>query len=339
MRQQDALYRLLETTLLLNQTQQEREILAEILKAIRYVMNAKASSLLLLDSSTNDLYFHTFEGGSADVREIRLKLGEGIAGWVAKYGKPLIINDVSKDRRFTGRVDKATGFSTRNILCVPLRTGAKTLGVIEAINKKQGGFSAADQKIFSAFAAQAAIALENARLYSLAFVDALTGAYGRRYFETWLANEFARAKRYQSDFSLAIVDLDNFKLINDRHSHLAGDYVLSETSKIIKSAIRTSDIFARYGGEEFALIMPHTSMKSSATVVERARLAIQNHNFSFAGKPLRASASVGVAGFNACRPKTTNEMILLADKALYEAKHSGRNQVVCAPQKSARLKP
>ncbi|MBI2069438.1 MAG: sensor domain-containing diguanylate cyclase [Elusimicrobia bacterium] len=333
MRRQDTLYRLLETTLLLSRSQHEQEILEEILKAIRYVMNVRASSLLLLDPFTKELYFHTFKGGATSIREIRLKVGEGIAGWVARYGRPLLINDVRRDRRFSSRADKRTGFSTKNILCVPLKNEDKILGVLEAINKKTGVFTKEDQKIFSAFAAQAAVAIENARLYSMAFFDQLTGVYGRRYFESWLANEFARADRYSGDFGLILADIDHFKGINDQHGHLAGDLALAATADTIKAAIRTSDILARYGGEEFALILPHTNIKQTSVIAERIRADVEKRTFNFDKETVPVTLSLGATSFKATQPKSSNEMLGLVDRALYSAKESGRNQVVVHPSK------
>lgn len=321
----------METTLLLNSLQDERQILKEILKATRYVTGVQASSLILLDCAANELYFHAHEGGRAAVREIKLKLGEGIAGWVAKHNKPLVINDVSRDRRFSRRADMATGFVTKNILCVPLRSKGGLLGALEAINKQRGLFDAHDKIIFTAFAAQAAMALENARLYSYAFKDSLTGVYGRRYFESWLEKEFARARRYGSDFSLILLDIDRFKRVNDVYGHQAGDYVLAQTAGIIQSAVRSSDIPARFGGEEFVLILPNTPLKKAAVVAERIRLKVQNHAFNFSGIHLAVTVSLGAAGFKACRPNSPSDLVKWADKALYAAKNAGRNRVVCFP--------
>ncbi|MBI4063577.1 MAG: sensor domain-containing diguanylate cyclase [Elusimicrobia bacterium] len=321
---------LVETNVLLDQVKDERDILNQIMKEIRRVMGVEASSLILLDPTDQELYFQAVSGGKTGVREIRLQLGEGIAGWVAKYGKPVMINDVRKDKRFTSRVDQSTGYVTRNLLCAALKVDNKTLGVIEAINKRHGNFTDADLRTFCAFAAQAAIAIENVRLYSIAFIDSLTGTYGRRYLESWLEKEMARTQRYGGDFSFAILDLDHFKAVNDRYGHIAGDYVLAEVAKVAKASIRSSDILARYGGEEFALIFPNTPLEQAIAVAERIRLAIAQHAFIFEGQTLTLSGSVGLASFKTCRPNIYGDMMKLADEALYRAKKIGRNQLVLA---------
>lgn len=322
-----AFERLLETTLLLNQTQDEREILAKILKAIRYVMDVEASSLLLLDSSAQELYFDAIEGGKSKVREIRLKVGEGIAGWVCRHGRPLLLNNVQEDKRFSSKADKTTGFITKNMLCVPLDSDGKRLGVLQAINKRGGRFQSSDRKIFQAFAAQAAVAIDNARLYSMAFEDSLTKVYGRRYFEIWLEKELLRAQRYGQDFSLLLLDLDHFKKINDRFGHLAGDYALKETAGVLKTTLRNADILARYGGEEFIMILPNANLGQGAKAGERLRAALEAHQFRFSGQRLPVTASIGVTSFKTGKPADPAAMIRMADAALYKAKNNGRNQM------------
>ncbi len=144
------------------------EVLQAVMELATKVVRAEASSLLLLDEAANELYFDVSVGGaSASIKQIRLKVGEGIAGWVAKERQPLIVNDVSKDDRFAGKVDKSTSFITRSILAVPLVSKGKLIGVVEAINKEMSGeFSDQDRESFEVFAGQAAVAIENARLFT-----------------------------------------------------------------------------------------------------------------------------------------------------------------------------
>lgn len=144
------------------------DVLQAVMELATKVVRAEASSLLLLDEATNELYFDVSVGGaSANIKQIRLKLGEGIAGWVAKERQPLIVNDVSKDPRFATKVDKSTSFVTRSILAVPLLSKGKLIGVVEAINKEMNGqFSDDDRESFEVFAGQAAVAIENARLFT-----------------------------------------------------------------------------------------------------------------------------------------------------------------------------
>lgn len=144
------------------------DVLQSVMEFATKVVKAEASSLLLLDEKKNELYFDVALGSVKDqVKQIRIKVGEGIAGWVAKERQPLIVNDVSKDKRFTGKVDKSTQFQTKNILAVPLLAKGRLVGVIEGINKQNGQiFTESDKEAFELFASQAAIAIENAELFS-----------------------------------------------------------------------------------------------------------------------------------------------------------------------------
>ncbi len=144
------------------------DVLQAVLELASKVVHAEASSLLLLDETTNELYFDVALGTAKDsIKQIRLKVGEGIAGWVAKERQPLIVNDPSKDSRFAKNVDKSTSFTTRSILAVPLVAKGRLVGVVEAINKERNEpFSEQDRESFEIFAGQAAIAIENARLFT-----------------------------------------------------------------------------------------------------------------------------------------------------------------------------
>ncbi|MDI6736672.1 MAG: GAF domain-containing protein [bacterium] len=161
---------LLEVSEVLGATKDLRSLLDLSMRLATRTMNAEASSLMLLDEQTNELVFEVVEGvkGKQVLRQIRLKLGEGIAGWVAKEGTPLLVPDVTKDPRFTSKIDQQTSFETKCILCIPLKIKKTTIGIIEVINKIDGGsvFSEKDLEFFNLFAHQVAIAIENARLYT-----------------------------------------------------------------------------------------------------------------------------------------------------------------------------
>ena len=159
---------LLQSNRILSSKLDSADVLQAVMELATQVVRAEAASLLLLDEAANELYFDVTLGSVKDsVKQIRLKVGEGIAGWVAKEKLPLIVNDVSKDSRFTGKVDKSTQFKTRSILAVPLISKGRLVGVVEAINKANDGeFTSQDQEAFEVFGSQAAVAIENARLFS-----------------------------------------------------------------------------------------------------------------------------------------------------------------------------
>ena len=158
---------LLEANKVLTSTLDLDRLLKVIMGQAKRVVNAEASSLMLLDEAKKELFFDVTVGGKGEkLRQIRLKLGQGIGGWVAKEGKPLMVADASKDPRFFVKADEVTKFRTKSILCVPLRIKERIIGVMEAINEVgRGYFVDEDREIFEAFASQAAIAIENARLF------------------------------------------------------------------------------------------------------------------------------------------------------------------------------
>ena len=165
-----------------------------------------------------------------------------------------------------------------------------------------------------------------------ATTDVLTGIPNRRHFMEIVNREIERAKRYHTEFALAIVDLDFFKSVNDNHGHQVGDDVLKKFCVICEQSVRASDIVGRVGGEEFGILLPNTSLKEAEDVLERVRLAVEKTKITTAqGQSLQITASFGVT--NCFFEK--NELDILfakADEALYRAKHAGRNQVCTACQ-------
>lgn len=322
------LFKMLETLALINATTDLDQLLQLIMKAIKEVMESEASSLMLLDATTNELYFSKVEGGSDKVKEIRIKADQGIAGHVCQTGKPLIVNDVSRSKYFLKTVDKKTKFKTKAIICVPLISQKKPMGVLQALNKKGNKkFDKTDLQLFTAFAHQVTIAIENARLYNMAIYDGLTKVHMRRFFEAWAAEEFARVRRYQTDFSMILFDIDHFKKVNDTYGHQAGDYVLQEVARVVKKNIRRADVIARYGGEEFVIGLPETPLEKAQFAAERIRKAVEKQEFVFEGTKIPVTISVGVANYQNHPEELMDTFVKDADKALYDSKESGRNRV------------
>lgn len=156
--------------------------------------------------------------------------------------------------------------------------------------------------------------------------DSLTGLYNRRYMNTSLEQLLALAERYDNDLSLLFLDVDDFKEVNDKHGHLAGDIVLCKIAEIISKAIRQSDIAVRYGGEEFVLLMPNTGSINALILADRIRENIEQCGLEIEGKPLRVTVSGGIASFP-INAQNAENLINLADSALYRAKGAGKNNI------------
>lgn len=173
------------------------------------------------------------------------------------------------------------------------------------------------------------ISVERSRYFQMAMFDGLTGLYVRRQFDLRLREEMARVKRHGGSLSLAIVDIDHFKRVNDTYGHQQGDIVLKELADIMRETIRTDvDIPCRYGGEELIIILPSTDLEDAYDVAERFRINCEEHDFSGQVEPLKVTVSGGVAGINQEDSITPENFLERADSKLFEAKESGRNQII-----------
>jgi len=165
-------------------------------------------------------------------------------------------------------------------------------------------------------------------LYNLKNFDSLTQVYNKRYFNSRLEYEFERVSRYNKELSYVIMDIDFFKKVNDTYGHVAGDYVLKDFAKIIKSVIRKTDILGRVGGEEFAIIIPETSKMGAVILAEKVRRLVESHDFMFKASIIPVTVSMGVISMSNFEIiPTLNNFIEKADDLLYLAKDEGRNQV------------
>ena len=219
-----------------------------------------------------------------------------------------------------------TRFSIPLNYSLPLYHQSDIVGFINLGDKKDGTpYSKEDMDIINAFGRQLSISVDNARLYSRAIEDDLTKLYRINYFNKRLQEEIERGARYNRGFALALIDVDDFKKINDTHGHLAGDDALRRIANVIKSSIRKADIAARYGGEEFSILMPETNKSNAAIAVERLRKSVEEE-FKKPQDRFTATISVGIADY---RPNIQKyDLIKEADDALYRAKREGKNRVV-----------
>ena len=220
-------------------------------------------------------------------------------------------------------------------LGVPMINRGKLVGTLFMLRRHTAQFPEQEVQLGFTFVGQACLAIENARLFEqvrhLAMTDALTGLYNRRFFFTEGQMAVDRALRFKNPLSLLMLDIDHFKKVNDEHSHAIGDQVLVLIAKTIKTQCRQADIAGRYGGEEIAILMPQTDAGAAAEVAERLRKAISETAAPIADQQmLRVTVSIGAATFVSA-DKSLDGLLGRADEALYEAKHSGRNRVVSAP--------
>jgi len=321
-----------------------KEVLNKIMELIAEIFpnSDYAGSLLMLDEEKEELYFAVAVGeASQKLKDVRLKLGEGIAGWVAKNGQALITEDAYQDPRFARWVDELTGFKTRAVACMPLISKGKVLGVIELVGREPRRIKEQELQLLGALTDFAAIAIENARfvekIKQLTVIDDVTGLYNSRYLYTLLETEISRSLRYHTPFSLIFLDLDHFKSVNDTHGHLIGSRLLKEVGQLFRFCLRTIDWAIRYGGDEFIIILPRTGKKEALLVCQRLRRALNDAVF-FEKENLKVqvTASYGISTF----PDDAQDkegIIKLADQAMYLVKKTGRNAIAVANDGMAQI--
>ena len=312
------------------------QVLRTIMEKIDEFLRPDNWSLLLLDEAKQELYFELAVGkASQALKDVRIKLGQGIAGWVAQHGEVVIVPDTSKDTRFFGKVDEKTKMETRSIVAVPVRFRDTCLGVIELINcVGPDGFDPRDLKLLEALSDFAAIALENARhvkrIHELTIKDDCTSLYNARHMGFILDTEIYRSQRYNYEFSIVFIDLDHFKQVNDTHGHLVGSRLLAEMGDALKTNCRLIDFAFRYGGDEFVILLPQTSKNNAIKVARRLHKLIRETVWlAKEGLDIRITPSVGLAAYPV-DSKTKEGLLHLADEAMYLVKNTNRDDVAVA---------
>ncbi len=318
-----------------NSILEPRKVIDAIMAKIQQLIPSEAWSMLMVDEERKELSFELALGEKGkDVASFRVKIGEGIAGWVAQTGKPTIVNDTSKDPRFASRFDSETHFKTRSILCAPLISRGRTIGVVQVINRLGGKFSKTDLDLLLTLVEPCAIAIENAILFQrteqLTITDDLTKLFNSRYLNLYLSREIKRCKRHGIPLSVIFLDLDGFKGVNDQYGHLAGSRTLTEVGAILGEAVRESDILARYGGDEFVAVLPETPASGALVIAERIRKSIESQAFlKDLGLEARISASFGIASYPD-HALTPEGLIQKADQAMYRVKERDKNGIEVA---------
>jgi diguanylate cyclase (GGDEF)-like protein len=309
------------------------QVLDLILETVQPLIRAEAWSLLLYNEEQKTLHFEIATGpGSQKLKKIVLRLGEGVAGWVARERLPLIVNDPRSDSRFNPSPDKSIGFSSRSILALPLISHGRLLGVLEIINKEGLlPFNEQDQETAGRLADLIAIAIDRATLYQktveTTLIDDLTGAFNSRFLTNQVPKELRRAERFGFEISLIFLDLDHFKEVNDDFGHLVGSRCLVDVAKLFLGNLREMDLLARYGGDEFVAVLPHTNLEMAGLAADRLRRKLFENPVIREGDRLRRiSASFGVSSFPSRAPDFQT-LIHQADRAMYFVKNNGRDGV------------
>ena len=312
------------------------QVLRTIMEKIDEFLRPDNWSLLLLDEAKQELYFELAVGkASTALKDVRIKMGQGIAGWVAQQGQTVVVPDTAKDTRFLGHIDEKTKVETQSIVAVPVKFRNTCLGVIELINcVGPDGFDPRDLKLLEALSDFAAIALENARhvkrIHELTITDDCTTLYNARHMGFILDTEIYRSQRYNYEFSLVFIDLDHFKQVNDTHGHLVGSRLLGEIGTALKNRCRLIDFAFRYGGDEFVLLLPQTSKENALNVARRLHKLIRETVWLKEDDlNIHVTPSLGVASYPV-DSRGKEGLLHLADEAMYLVKNTCRDSVAAA---------
>lgn len=335
------------------------ELFEEILVIANQFVPSESGSLLIddpllkvsraWDSVDNELVFVACFGEKAEqLVGRRLSASTGIVGKAYQSGEPVITLNASVDESFHSAIDEETSYVTRSVVCVPIRLGKSTCGVLELINREGGSdYTDSELELLKIFTGYISTSLQNMldadRYRELAKRDDLTGLYNDRYFHQRLSEEVEACVQGEHDLSLIFLDLDHFKNVNDRHGHLVGSQTLREVGLILGRTVTLDKAaVARYGGDEFVIVAPHCSLEQAMELAERIRNKIGSALFrlemgSDTGvmlSPGTVTASLGVASYRdlvfSAETKLRarkNDFIRAADQAMYRAKETGKNRV------------
>jgi len=309
-----------------------RKMLSVVLETALVAVEGKSGAVYLLSARRSDLYVKVGRHLPQAIAEQRIPLGRGLAGWVAEHREGVIIPSGN------GPVAEDPEPIEATALAVPLESQSQLLGVLVIYGRTSGTpFRDEDLDTITSLARQAGIGIENVLLHQeaqrLSITDGLTGIWNYRYFQMQMAQQFAAAVRFEHRLGLLMIDIDRFKTINDRYGHQRGDATLIEIARRIVMHVRLNiDTLARYGGEEFVLILPETGLDGARTAAEKIRQEVAAFPFGADGEdPIEVTVSIGYASYPE-HGLTPQALIDAADKAMYEAKARGRNQVVGADE-------
>lgn len=314
-------------------TLDQEELYSAIHRAVARMMRCDAFVISILDSERQELEDVYLFDKDGRWKGTRYPVGMGIVGHTIASGASLRIDD------FTDEVIAATGAQffgnvetkVRSILMVLMRRGTRVVGVLSAQAAPAHAYTAADLEILELLSANAAIAIENARLFAetrrLAITDGLTGVFNRRHFFELAEHEWNRAVRYPAPIAAMMIDADYFKRINDTFGHMIGDEVLRAIAVRCGETIRTIDVMGRFGGEEFAVLLPETTLEQARQAAERLRQYVAATPIITEAGSLPLTVSIGVASRETHAELTLDQLLDRADQALYMAKRQGRNRV------------
>lgn len=316
-----------ETSLIVSSQAETSTLMSTVVERTTELLGASGGGIYLPAADREAFVLAAGSTLSVGPAGLEVAKGSGIVGLAARKSTVEVVENYAG---WAGRAGELPDDFSGRVLAAPLRLGDRVLGVLLITGSVPGPFTSDELQLVQLFGEQAAIALENARLYAevqrLAVIDELTGFHNRRGLFSHGEQEVKRSARYARPVSAIMLDVDHFKDVNDRYGHPAGDEVLRRVAECVRSSARAVDITGRYGGEELVLLLPETGMSGAAQIAERLRAAISAMTVKTGGQCIAVTASFGVSTLCASTPDLVT-LLDHADRAMYDAKQSGRNRV------------
>lgn len=294
-------------------------------EAMRLIKNARSVHIFLYDPEKDRLEFGTAMNQSGVYNQSStVSRSTGILNVIVRKGEMVIIEDTRTHPSFQGLLSEFNG----SILGMPLKIEDRIVGVMNISRSVTGQFSLSELRLLQLLADQAAVAISNARVHTMlnyqAYTDAITGLPNRRALDERLEAEIQQARRHLNNFSVIMMDLDNFKDINDTYGHDVGDQILRITFNYLAQNLRSSDFLCRFGGDELTLVLGDTDLGGAQLVAKKIADAMSNY---YVQLPDGIHAKIGISGGIAVYPvhaRSAANLLRAADEALYRAKKNQR---------------